>query len=52
MSGIQRADVRVLLEDESLVQELAKALVEDAEAEESLAEDIADKLGDTIEDAS
>lgn len=50
MGGIQRADVAALLKDESLIQDLAKALVEHAEAEESPAEDIADKLGDTTED--
>ncbi len=51
MGSIQRADVAaLLLRDEALLQELAKALVEDAEAEESPAEDIADKLGDTTED--
>lgn len=50
MGGIQKADVVALLKDESLIQDLAKALVEDTEAAESVAEDIADKLGDTIED--
>ncbi len=51
MGSIQRADVAaLLLKDETLIQDLAKALVENAEAEESLAEDIADKLEDATED--
>ncbi len=50
MGGIQKADVAVLLKDESLIQDLAKALVENAKAAEDLAEDIVDKLEDTIED--
>jgi len=50
MGEIQKADVVALLKDESMIQDLAKALVEDTEAAESVAEDIADKLGDTIED--
>jgi len=29
MGGIQKADVAALLEDESLIQDLAKALLED-----------------------
>jgi len=49
MGVIQKADVAVSLKDESLIQDLAKALLEDAEAAEDLVEDIADKLEDTIE---
>ncbi len=47
---IRRADVTVVLKDESLIQDLAKALVHSAEATEDPVEDVADWLGDTIED--
>ncbi len=50
MGGIQKADVAALLKDESLIQDLVKALVEHAQAAEDLVEDIADWMGDTIED--
>ncbi len=50
MGGIQRADVAALLKDESLIQDLAKALVENAETEESLAKNTADKPGGATED--
>ena len=50
MGGIQKAEATALLEDESLIQYLARALLEDAEAAEELAEDIADKPEDAIED--
>ncbi len=50
MLCIRRADVTPLLNGESRIQDLAKALVEDAEATEDPVEDIADWLGDTIED--
>ncbi len=50
MGCIRRVDVAALLKDEMLIQDLAKALVEDAKAKEDLVEDIADWMGDTIED--
>ncbi len=50
MDGIQKTDFAALLKDGSLIQDLAEALLEDTEAAEDLAEDIADKQGDAIED--
>lgn len=50
MDGTQKTDGAALLEDESLIQDLAKALLEDMEAADELSEDITDKLEDAIED--
>lgn len=50
MLCIRRADVTPLLKGESRIQDLGKALEEDAGATEDPVEDIADWLGDTIED--
>lgn len=50
MGFIEESDVRRLLEDETLVAEIAKAVVEDPESMESLADDIADYLSDELED--
>ena len=49
MDDIPKTDVAALLKDESLIQDLAEALLEDTEAAEELAEDIADKQDDAIE---
>ena len=50
MGLIQDSDVRALLQDEGLVAEIAKAVVEDPATMESLADDIADELADELED--
>lgn len=52
MGCIRRADVAALLKDESLIQDLAKALMQSTEVPEDLVEDIADWVGNTIEDES
>ncbi len=43
-------DVRQLLQDPALVEEIAKGVMEDSEAISDLAEDIADELSDVLED--
>ncbi len=43
-------DVRQLLQDPALVEEIAKGVMEDSEALGDLAEDIADELSDVLED--
>ena len=50
MGLIQESDVRRLLQDPTLVAEIAKAVVEDPEAGASLASEIADELEDALED--
>ena len=50
MGIIQDADVGRLLQDPGLMEDVAKALVEDPEAMDDLADDIADKLQDALED--
>lgn len=52
MGVMQQDGVAALLKDELLIQDLANALVADAEIREDLAAEIADKLGEIIEDAS
>ena len=44
MGFIQESDVQRLMQDESLMSEIASALVENPDAMEDLADDIADKL--------
>lgn len=50
MVGLRRAGVALLLKDESLIQDLAKALVADLEAAEDRAKVISEETGDAIED--
>ncbi len=50
MGFIEKGDVQKLLHDSSLREAIAKAAVEDPEAMDSLAGDIADKLSDELED--
>ena len=50
MGFIQDTDVRGLMADKELMADIAKTLVEDPEAMDNLAEDIADKLGDELGD--
>ena len=50
MGFIQESDVQRLMQDESLMSEIASALVENPDAMEDLADDIADKLDDQMED--
>lgn len=50
MGLIQDTDVERLLQDKSLMEDVAKAMVEDPETMASLADDIADKLSDALED--
>lgn len=50
MLCVRRADVTVLLKDESLIQDLAKALVQSTGDTEDLVKDIVDWLGDTIKE--
>ena len=50
MGSVKDAGVRKLMEDEELLAEVAKAIVEDPEAMDDLADDIVDNLGDELED--
>jgi hypothetical protein len=47
---VNESDVRQLLQDPALVEEIAKGVMEDPEALGELAEDIADELSDVLED--
>ncbi len=47
---VNASDVRQLLQDPALVDEIAKGVMEDPEALSELAEDIADELSDVLED--
>ena len=47
---IDKADVRKLLQNPELVEEIAKGVMEDQSALDDLAEDIADELSDVLED--
>ncbi len=49
MSLIDKADVRRLLEDPELRQEIATAVVEDTDVMVALADDIAEDLSDELE---
>jgi len=50
MGFIKEADVQKLMQNQKLMAELAKALVEDPTTMDQLADDIADKLEDELED--
>ncbi|MEE8372854.1 MAG: hypothetical protein V3R87_04025 [Dehalococcoidia bacterium] len=47
---IDKSDVRKLLQNPELVEEIAKGVMEDPSALDDLAEDIADELSDVLED--
>ncbi len=47
---VNASDVRQLLQDPALVEEIAKGVMEDPAALGDLAEDIADELSDVLED--
>ncbi len=47
---VNASDVRQLLQDPALVEEIAKGVMEDSDALSDLAEDIADELSDVLED--
>ncbi len=49
MGFVQETDVRSMLKDQSLIDEIIQAAVEDAEAMSELAEDVADELEDVLE---
>ncbi len=50
MIEIDKSDVRKLLQNPELVEEIAKGVMEDPSALDDLAEDIADELSDVLED--
>ena len=50
MGLIQESDVGSLLQDQALMDEVVKAMVEDSSVLDNLADDIADKLQDALED--
>ena len=50
MGYIQDADVAGLLQDSEFVNELAAAVAQDPEGIDDLAEQVADKLSDALED--
>ena len=50
MGLIQEGDVGTIIQDPALLDDLVKALVEDSDTMNSLADDIADKLQDALED--
>ena len=52
MGLIQESDVGRILQDPVLMDEVVKALVEDSDTMDTLADDIADKLSDALEDDS
>ncbi len=47
---VSESDIRKLLKDPGLVEEIAKGVMEDPEALGDLAENIADELSDVLED--
>lgn len=47
---ISSADVLTLLKDDKLVDEVVKKVVDDPEVLDDLAEDVADKISDYLED--
>jgi len=52
MGLITESDVARLVEDKELMADVVKALVEDSDAMDNLADDIADKLEGELEDNS
>ena len=50
MGLIQESDVERLLRDEKLMDQVAAGLVEDSQTMDTLADDIADKVQDAMED--
>ena len=52
MGLIQESDVGRLFQDKALMDEIVKGLVEDPNTMDQLAEDIADKVQDALEDDS
>ena len=50
MGFISESDVTRLMQDQDLMGQVAKAIVEDPGTMDSLADDIADKLQDQLED--
>ena len=50
MGLLEEADVRKLMQDSTFMTEIAKAMAENPETLDSLAEDIADELEDELED--
>ena len=50
MGLIKEGDVGKLLQDPALMDDLVKALVEDSDTMNTLADDIADKLQDALEE--
>ena len=50
MGYVEETDVRTMLQDQSRVDEIIPAAVEDSEAMSELAEDVADELEDLLED--
>ena len=51
MGLITESDVQKLMQNEDLMSDVVKALIEDPEALDSLAGDIADELEDELEDS-
>ena len=47
---VNASDVRQLLQDPALVEEIAKGVMEDPSTLDGLAEEIADELSDVLED--
>ena len=50
MGLIDNADIRRLMQDPGLMDEIAKAVIDDPKTMDSLADDIADELSDELED--
>ena len=44
--NIEKSDVRRLLEDEELAEDVVKAIIDDPDALEELAEDVAEELSE------
>ena len=50
MGFIEASDIKRLLADPTLTEDIAKAVVEDSGALDDLAEDVADKMEDELQD--
>lgn len=48
--GIEKADIRRLLQDEALIDEVVKKALDDPEIVDNLASDVADELSDELGD--